>query len=73
MVAFRRTCTIYANQPEGELARFALAQLLAEQGLGAESQAALRHYLDSYPTGRFVTEVRRRLHQPKNQDRQPSP
>jgi ferric-dicitrate binding protein FerR (iron transport regulator) len=73
MVAFRRTATIYANQPEGELASFALAQLLAEQGSGAESQAAYRHYLDSYPTGQFVTEVRRRLHLPKAQDQQPSP
>jgi ferric-dicitrate binding protein FerR (iron transport regulator) len=64
MVAFRRTANIYANQPEGELASFALAQLLGEQGPGAESQAAFRQYLDSYPNGQFVAEVRRRLHQP---------
>jgi TolA-binding protein len=65
MLAFRRTATIYANQPEGELATFALAQLLAEQGLGAESQAVFRQYMDNYSTGQFVAEVRRRLHQPK--------
>ena len=73
MVAFRRTTNIYANQPEGELASFALAQLLAEQGSGAEAQAAFRQYLDSYPTGQFVSEVRRRLHQPAPRDQQPSP
>lgn len=73
MVAFRRTATIYANQPEGELASFALAQLLAEQGSNTESQTAYRHYLDSYPTGQFVAEVRRRLRPPKVQDQQPSP
>jgi ferric-dicitrate binding protein FerR (iron transport regulator) len=73
MVAFRRTATIYANQPEGELATFALGQLLAEQGLGAESQTVFRRYLDSYSTGQFVAEVRRRLHHPIAQDPLPSP
>jgi TolA-binding protein len=64
IVAFRRTATIYSNQPEGELATFALAQVQAEQGRDAESQAAFQQYLHSYPTGQFASEARRRLHQP---------
>jgi ferric-dicitrate binding protein FerR (iron transport regulator) len=64
IAAFRRTATIFANQPEGELATFALAQLLAEQGRDAESQTAFQQYLHSYPTGQFASEARRRLHPP---------
>jgi len=67
------TANTYADQTEGELASFALAQLLAEQGLRAESQAAFRQYLETYPTGQFVAEVRRRVHQTEARDHKPLP
>jgi len=66
--AFRRTANLYGSQPEGELAVFALAQLLSERGLAGEAQAAFRQYLDRYPGGQFMDEVRRQLHLPATPD-----
>jgi ferric-dicitrate binding protein FerR (iron transport regulator) len=68
VVAFRRTANLYSNQPEGELAIFAMAQLLSEQGSKREAQAALRQYLERYPNGQFVDEVRRQLTVPLASD-----
>jgi TolA-binding protein len=61
LLGFRRTANLFGSQPEGELAIFALAQLQSEQGLKREVQTTYRQYLERYPSGRFVDEVRRKL------------
>jgi TolA-binding protein len=73
VLAFRRTANLYGNQPEGELAIFAMAQLLSEQGSKREAQAAFRQYLERYPNGQFVDEVRRHLTVPLPSDPVPAP
>ncbi|HEY8925933.1 MAG TPA: hypothetical protein VIU64_16225 [Polyangia bacterium] len=61
--AYRAVMQRHARTPEGETAAFTVSQLLVERGASAEARAALTDYLERYPRGRFVREVRERLAQ----------
>ncbi len=61
ITAYRRVVRQSPRSPEGEMASYAVGQLLFERGRSAEAEAALNEYLAHYPMGRFVREARDRL------------
>jgi hypothetical protein len=61
MDAYRHAADAWADSPEGEMAAFALAELLCESGSPADARAALTRYLARYPSGRFTREAADRL------------
>jgi hypothetical protein len=61
--AYRRLFRRRPGAPEGEMAAFAVGQLLTERGARVEAASALNDYLAHYPQGRFLREARERLAQ----------
>lgn len=63
ILAYRRLFRRRPGAPEGEMAAFAVGQLLTERGARVEAASALNDYLAHYPQGRFLREARERLAQ----------
>jgi hypothetical protein len=61
IAAYRRVAAEHADLPEGEMACFAVAEILCEGGTDDQAREALERYLERYPQGRFVREVNERL------------
>lgn len=61
IAAYRTVAISHPDDPSGETASFALAQLLSERGTKEEARAALDAYLERYPSGRFVREVQEKI------------
>lgn len=64
IAAYRGVSQEHADDPAGETAAFAVAQLLSERGAAEEARSALEAYLRRYPQGRFVREVSAKLRGP---------
>ena len=58
---YRAIAARFADLPDAEHALFAAARLEASRGRAGSARGLLRHYLDRYPTGRYVDDARRRL------------
>jgi ferric-dicitrate binding protein FerR (iron transport regulator) len=61
--AYLRVARAYPKLPAGETALFSAARLEMERGRSASAARSLAHYLERYPSGRFIKEAQSRLRQ----------